>query len=170
MKYTVIKNGKYTGTTYNEINDKILAHHSSQDEIVIPIETPPEPVSFDDDMPVYGEVDIDTLKQGKLWQLADARWREEVSGFMYNGHEFHSDRESQVRFSQAYIASLSDPNFTVTWKTKNGWFDMNAEDFITLYNDFWEFLQGLYQKEKALQEQVEAVTTIEELEAIKWQS
>jgi len=29
-------------------------------------------------------------------------------------------------------------------------------------------LQGLYQKEKALQEQVEAVTTIEELEAIKW--
>ena len=168
MKYTVIKNGKYTGTTYNEINDKILAHHSSQDEIVIPIETPPEPVSFDDDMPVYGEVDIDTLKQGKLWQLADARWREETAGFMYNGHEFHSDRESQDRFFQAYIASLSDPNFTVTWKTKDGWLEMTANDFITLYNEFQTFLQGLYQKEKNLQALVEAATTIDELNAIEW--
>ena len=113
-------------------------------------------------------INIEQLKAKKIAELADARWREEVEGYMYNGHEFHSDRESQVRFSQAYIASLSDPNFTVTWKTKNGWFDMNAKDFITLYNDFWEFLQGLYQKEKALQEQVEAATTIEELNEIKW--
>ena len=168
MKYTVIKNGKYTGTTYDELNDKILAHHSFQDEIVIPVETPPEPIMLDNDMPVYGEVDIDTLKQGKLWQLADARWREETAGFMYNGHEFHSDRESQDRFFQAYMASLSDPNFTVTWKTKDGWLEMTASDFITLYNEFQTFLQGLYQKEKNLQALVEAATTIEELNAIEW--
>lgn len=168
MKYIVIKNGRYTGTTYDELNDKILAHHTSQGEMVIPVETPPKPVSFDDDTPIYGEIDIDTLKQGKLWQLADARWQEEVSGFMYNGHEFHSDRESQGRFFQAYMASLSDPNFTITWKTKDGWLEMTASDFITLYNEFQTFLQGLYQKEKALQEQVEAATTIEELNTIEW--
>jgi len=169
MKYTVVKNGKYTGTTYDELSDKILAHHSSQGEIVIPVEVPPEPVSFeDDDIPVYGEVDIDTLKQGKLWQLADARWREETAGFMYNGHEFHSDRESQDRFFQAYIASLNDPNFAVTWKTKDGWLEMTASDFITLYNEFQTFLQGLYQKEKNLQALVEAATTIDELNVIEW--
>lgn len=169
MKYTVINNGKYTGVTYDELNDRILAHHTSQGETIIPVENPPEPVSFeDDDIPVYGEVDIDTLKQGKLWQLADARWREETAGFMYNGHEFHSDRESQDRVFQAYMASLSDPNFTVTWKTKDGWLEMIASDFITLYNEFQAFLQGLYQKEKALQEQVKAATTIEELNEIEW--
>ena len=168
MKYTVIKNGKYTGTTYDELNDKILAHHSFQDEIVIPVETPPEPIMLDNDMPVYGEVDIDTLKQGKLWQLADARWREEVSGFMYNGHEFHSDRESQDRVFQAYMASLNDPNYTVTWKTKDGWLEMTASDFITLYNEFQTFLQALYQKEKNLQSLIEAATTIDELNAIGW--
>ena len=168
MKYTVIKNNKYTGTTYDEINDKILAHHTSQDEIIIPVETPPEPISFDDDIPVYGEVDMDTLKQGKLWQLADDRWREETSGFIYNGYEFHSDRESQDRFFQAYMASLSDPSFAVTWKTKDGWLEMTASDFITLYNEFQTFLQGLYQKEKSLQEQVEAATTTEELNEIEW--
>ena len=168
MKYTVIKNGKYIGTMYDEINDQILAHHASQGEMVIPIETPPEPVSFDNDIPIYGEVNIDTLKQGKLWQLADARWREETAGFMYNGHEFHSDRESQNRVFQAYMASLSDPNFTVTWKTKTGWLEMTASDFIALYNEFQTFLQGLYQKEKNLQALVEAATTIDGLNEIEW--
>ena len=168
MKYAVIKNDKYTGVTYDNLNDNILAHHTSQGELLIPVETPPEPVSFDNDMPIYGEVNINTLKQGKLWQLADARWREETAGFMYNGHEFHSDRESQDRFFQAYMASLSDPSFAVTWKTKDGWLEMIASDFITLYNEFYVFLQNLYQKEKNLQEQIEAATTIEELEAIQW--
>lgn len=169
MKYTVVKNGKYTGVTYDELNDQILAHHASQDELVIPVETPPEPVSFDDnDMPIYGEVDIDTLRQGKLWQLADARWREETGGYMYNGHEFHSDRESQDRFFQAYMASLNNPNFSTVWKTKNGWLEMTAEDFVTLYSEFQTFLQGLYLQEKALQEQVEAANTLEELEAVQW--
>lgn len=168
MKYTVIKGNKYTGVTYDELNDNILAHHTSQSEQIIPVETPPQPVSFDDDIPVFGEVDIDTLKQGKLWQLADARWREETAGFMYNGHEFHSDRESQDRFFQAYMASLADPTFTTVWKTKNGWLEMTALDFITLYNEFQTFLQGLYQKEKALQEQVEAATTIDGLNEIEW--
>jgi hypothetical protein len=168
MKYTVIKNGKYTGTTYDELNDRILAHHTSQGEMIIPVETPPKPVSFDNDMPIYGEVDIDTLKQGKLWQLADARWREETAGFTYNSHEFHSDRESQDRVFQAYMASLSDPNFTVTWKTKTGWLEMTASDFIALYNEFQTFLHGLYQKEKNLQALVEAATTIDGLNEIEW--
>jgi len=113
-------------------------------------------------------LDIEKYKAKKIVELADARWREEVGGYMYKGHEFHSDRESQDRFFQAYMASLSDSNFTVTWKTKNGWLEMTASDFITLYNEFYVFLQNLYQKEKNLQEQIEAATTIEELEAIQW--
>jgi len=114
-------------------------------------------------------IDIEKLKAEKIAELADARWSEETGGYVYNGHEFHSDRESQDRFFQAYMASLADPTFTVIWKTKNGWLEMNALDFVTLYNEFQAFLQGLYQQEKALQEQVEAATTIEELEAVKWQ-
>ena len=169
MNYTVIKDGKYTGINYSEINDDIFAHHASFDEYIMPIDEFPEPISWGNDgNPVYGSADINSLKRGKLQELADARWREETSGYMYNGHEFHSNRESQNRIFQAYMASLSNPNFTATWKTKTGWLEMTANDFITLYNEFQTFLQGLYQKEKVLQEQVEAATTIEELEIIKW--
>lgn len=168
MKYTVIKNGKYTGVTYDCLNDNILTHHTSQGEILIPVETPPEPVSFDDDMPIYGDVDIEILKQGKIWQLADSRWREETAGYTYNSHEFNTDREAQSKIFQAYMTSLSNSNFTATWKTKDGWLEMTAEDFIALYDNFQEFLQGLYQKEHNLQAQVEAATTIEELNDIEW--
>jgi hypothetical protein len=114
-------------------------------------------------------IDLGKLKAEKIAKIADLRWQEETGGYMYNGHEFHSDRESQDRFFQAFIASINDPTFTTIWKTKTGWLEMTASDFITLYNEFQVFLQGLYQKEKALQEQVEAATTIEELEAVKWQ-
>jgi len=123
-------------------------------------------------------INIEQLKAEKIAKIAELRWQEETGGYMYNGHEFHSDRESQDRVFQAYIASINEPTFTTIWKTKTGWLDwktktgwleMTASDFITLYNEFQVFLQGLYQKEKALQEQVEAATTIEELEAVKWQ-
>lgn len=168
MKYTIVKNGKYVGITYDSLNDNIFTHHTTRGELIIPVEAPPEPISEENDRLVYGDVDINTLKLGKLWQLADARWREETAGFMYNGHEFHSDRESQDRFFQAYMASLSDPSFALTWKTKDGWLEMTASDFIALYNEFQTFLQGLYQKEKNLQALVEAATTIDELNAIEW--
>lgn len=169
MNYTVIKDGKYTGINYSEINDDIFAHHASFDEYIMPIDEFPEPISWGNDgNPIYGNVDIISLKRGKLQELANARWFEETAGYIYNSHEFHSDRESQGRIFRAYIASLNDPNFTVTWKTKDGWLEMTASDFITLYNEFQTFLQGLYQKEKALQEQVKAATTIEELNEIEW--
>ena len=113
-------------------------------------------------------LDLAKFKTEKIAELANSRWQEETGGYIYKGHEFHSDRESQNRVFQAYMASLSDPNFTVTWKTKDGWLEMTASDFITLYNEFQTFLQGLYQKEKALQEQVKAATTIEELNEIEW--
>ena len=169
MKYTVIKDDKYTGINYIEINDEIRAKYTNPNEYIMPIDEFPEPISWGNDgNPIYGNVDIIHLKRGKLQELADSRWQEETGGYIYKGHEFHSDRESQDRVFQAYMASLSDSNFTVTWKTKNGWLEMTASDFITLYNEFYVFLQNLYQKEKNLQEQIEAATTIEELEAIQW--
>ena len=169
MKYTVIRNNQFTGINWYEINDEILARYSSPNEYIMPVNEFPKPISWDDNgNPVYGSIDINFLKQGKLQELANNRWQEETAGYTYNGHEFHSDRESQNRVFQAYMASLSDPNFTVTWKTKTGWLEMTASDFIALYNEFQTFLQGLYQKEKNLQEQIEAATTIEELEAIQW--
>ena len=113
-------------------------------------------------------LNLEQFKAEKIAELANVRWQEETGGYIYKGHEFHSDRESQNRVFQAYMASLNNPNFTATWKTKDGWLEMTAKDFIALYNEFQTFLQDLYKKEKTLQEKVRTVTTIKELEALKW--
>ena len=127
-----------------------------------------EPGEFDEWDGEKWVVNIDKLKTKKIAELADARWREETAGYIYNSHEFHSDRESQNRIFQAYMASSNNPNFAATWKTKTGWLEMTAKDFIALYNEFQTFLQDLYKKEKTLQGKVRTVTTIKELEALKW--
>jgi len=114
-------------------------------------------------------LNIDKLKQMKLAEMADKRWQAETEGYVYNGQTFHADRQSQDRVFQAYVASLNNPNFTQTWKTKDGWLEMTVTDFVNLYNEFQAFLQGLYQKEKALQEQIDGATTVAELEAVKWE-
>lgn len=113
-------------------------------------------------------LNLEQFKAEKIAELANVRWQEETGGYIYKGHEFHSDRESQNRIFQAYMASSNNPNFAATWKTKTGWLDMTAKDFIALYNEFQTFLQDLYKKEKTLQEKVRTVTTIKELEALKW--
>lgn len=113
-------------------------------------------------------IDVERLKPNKLNEIANARYEEEVSGYIFKGQTFHSDRQSQDRVFQAYMASLNNPEFTQTWKTKDGWIDMTAQDFITLYNEFQMFLQGLYLKEKGLQDQIDLATTAEELDQISW--
>jgi hypothetical protein len=168
MKYTVVKGRKYTGVTYDELNDKILAHHAAQGEQVIPVETPPEPISMDDDMPVFGEVDFETLKQAKAWEIADKRWRAETGGITIGGVEITTDRESQALLMGAVLAAQNNPEYAVNWKAKNGWFELDAATLIAIGNAVGSHVQACFDREKELQEQVEAATTIEELNTIEW--
>ena len=169
MKFAVIKNNKPTGTVYDELNDKILAHHASQNEQVIPVEKPPEPASLDENgLPVFGEVDFETLKHAKSWEIADKRWRAETGGIIVDGVEVATDRESQALLMGAVLAAQNNPEYVVNWKAKNGWFELDAATLIAIADAVRSHVQACFDREKELQEQVEAATTIEELEAIQW--
>jgi hypothetical protein len=169
MKFTVVKNGKYTGTTYDELNDKILAHHASQDEQVIPVEKPPEPILADDDMPVFGEVDFETFKLAKAWEIADKRWRTETSGIIVDGVEIATDRESQALLRGAVLAAQNNPQYKANWKAKNGWAVLDAATILAVADAVRPHVQACFDREKLLQEQIEAATTVAELEAVKWE-
>ena len=113
---------------------------------------------------------ITVAKSIKLDELANARYEEEVSGYEYNGYTFHSDRESQSRLAFAAIQAEANSAFTQNWKTKNGYCFMTAADFVTLEAEFQSYLEDLYAKEQSLAGQVDACTTIEEVEVIAWNS
>lgn len=169
MKYTVVKNGKYIGVTYDELNNRILTHHTSQGEQVIPVETPPEPVSWEDDIPIYGNVDFATLKEAKYAEIADSRWRAETGGITLNGVDVATDRESQALLTAAVLKAQDDPNYMVNWKARNGWFQLDAATLIAIADAVRAHVQSCFDKEKLLYEQVDAATTEAELEAVKWE-
>jgi hypothetical protein len=169
MKFAVIRNNKFTGTVYEELNDKILAHHASRGEQVLPVETPPEPISADGDMPVFGEVDFETLKQSKHWEIADKRWRTETSGITVAGVEIATDRESQALLMGVVLAAQNDPEYIINWKAKNGWAVLDAATILAVADAVRTHVQACFDREKKLQDQIESATTVEELEAVKWE-
>jgi hypothetical protein len=62
-----------------------------------------------------------------------------------------------------------DPDYVVTWKAKNGWFQLDAATLIAIADAVRAHVQACFDKEKQLTEKIMAATSIEELEAIKWE-
>ena len=184
MKYAVIKGNKFTGTAYDEINEAIINHHTSQGELIVQVETAPEPIEYQNDMPVYGEVDFETLKQAKQFEISNKRYQAEVGGIEYNGAQIHTDRESQAKIQAAAMVALTkltqgslpaDVQSLIAllptrldWKGKNEWLEADDETIIQLAFLVFTHVQQCYQRERQLQEQIEQATTIGELEAIVW--
>lgn len=177
MKYAVIKGNKFTGTAYDEINEAIINHHTSQGELIVQVETAPEPIE-------YQEVDFETLKQAKQFEISNKRYQAEVGGIEYNGAQIHTDRESQAKIQAAAMVALTkltqgslpaDVQSLIAllptrldWKGKNEWLEADDETTIQLAFLVFNHVQQCYQRERQLQEQIEQATTIEELNEIEW--
>ena len=113
-------------------------------------------------------IDIEKFKADKKAEIADARWRAETGGMTFNGIEVATDRESQALLMGAVLAAQNNPQYKANWKAKNGWFELDAATLIAIADAVRSHVQACFDREKELQEQVEAATTIEELEIIKW--
>ncbi len=113
-------------------------------------------------------LNIDKLKEMKLAEIADKRWRAETGGIIFNGVEIATDRESQALLMGAALAAQDDPEYTINWKAKNGWAVLDAATILAVADAVRNHVQACFDREKELQEQVEAATTIEDLNAIKW--
>jgi len=114
-------------------------------------------------------LDLDKLKAEKRAKISEARWRAETGGITLNGMEIATDRESQALLAGAVLKAQDDPSYTVNWKARNGWFQLNAATLIAIANAVRAHVQKCFDKEKQLTEKIMAATSIEELEAIKWE-
>jgi len=113
-------------------------------------------------------LNIDKLKETKLVEIADKRWRTETGGITIDGMEIATDRESQALLTAAVLKVKDDPSYTVNWKAKNGWFELDAATLIAIADAVRAHVQMCFDKEKQLQEQIDKATTVEELEAVVW--
>lgn len=109
---------------------------------------------------------LDTARAEKLARLADHRYRRETGGTTVGGAAVRTDRESQALLTGAAVAALLDSGYAVAWKTLSGWVTLNAASIIGLASAVRAHVQACFDRERALAQQVEAATSLEELAAV----
>jgi len=114
-------------------------------------------------------VDLDKLKNDKRAEIANARWKAETGGITLNGVEVATDRESQALLMGSVLAAQDNPEYVINWKAKNGWVVLDAATILAVADAVRNHVQACFDREKALQEQIEEATTVAELEAVKWE-
>ncbi len=113
---------------------------------------------------------LEELKQTKLQEIAYARWKEETGGLtLPDGTVVKTDRESQSLLMGAALFAKEDPTYAVNWKGADGWVTLDASTILQLGAAVRQHVQACFDKEKQLTEKIMAATSIEELEAIKWE-
>ena len=119
------------------------------------------------------EINISKLKAVKRATIKRARGIAEYAGFTWAGSTFDSNAISQQRIASAVqLASLSkaaNQPFSITWTLADDTLrTLTADEMIQVGLALGEFVQTNFQKAQALQQQIDAATTKEEVEAVVW--
>lgn len=109
-------------------------------------------------------LDLDTFKERKKQELAEARWLAEVSGV--NG--IRTDRESQAMITGAALAAIRDETYSCRWKTEGGFVELTAPQILAIADAVRSHVQACFDLEADLLALVEAAETAEDLEVITW--
>jgi hypothetical protein len=107
-------------------------------------------------------------KESKFQEIAQSRYTAEISGITVDNIKIKTDRESQALITGAALQALQDPTYTCNWKTENGFVTLTAEQIQAVAVAVRQHVQSCFDHEAELVPLIEAATTIEELEQIKW--
>ena len=107
-------------------------------------------------------------KEAKYQEIASDRYANETAGITVDNIKIKTDRESQALITGAALQALQDSTYTCQWKTEAGFVSLTAEQIQAVAVAVRQHVQGCFDREAVLIEQIEAATTIEELEQIKW--
>jgi len=119
---TVIKNGKFTGTQYEQDSDAIRAHHASQGETLVFLDYR----LTADENGAYGVPSAGEISQALITQLTQARKEQEQQGVVINGIRYAGDPGNRQALQEA-IAFMDDAGLTEfeSWKDSDDVFHAN---------------------------------------------
>jgi len=119
---TVIKNGKFTGTQYEQDSDAIRAHHASQGETLVFLDYR---LTANEDGD-YGVPSVGEIRQALITQLTAARKEQERQGVVINGIRYAGDPGNRQALQES-IAFMEDAGLTEfpSWKDSDNAFHAN---------------------------------------------
>lgn len=123
------------------------------------------------------EKSFETCQNEYRDNLATNRWNYEIAGIIYNDILYVTDPVSKVNYLGAMQRAIVDPQYTVLWKAKTTvepgsavFISLSANDMIAIANYAITYITACFEKENSLLQQINAVTTIQELSTIDLES
>ena len=116
----------------------------------------------------FAPMTLDEAKAAKIAEIAAARFDAETGGIVVGGAEIRTDRESQALITGAALKAMQDDTYSCRWKTEAGFVELTAPQILAIADAVREHVQGCFDREAELLALVEAATTPEEVESIRW--
>jgi hypothetical protein len=111
---------------------------------------------------------LDSAKSTIKSIVADNRWRKETKGFIHNVQNTDvfvtTARVDRDIFLQKYI--MMETNDVVTWKFNNVWLDLTKAELGAIVSAEAAHIQASYDWEKLKVEEIDACTTLQEIDAV----
>lgn len=111
-------------------------------------------------------VTLETLKAVKRAEAAAWRYSVETSGVTLGGVRILTDRESQAQLSGAFTSLKNGLIDSVDWKANGVFRSFNLAEITMIASAVASHVQASFTSEKDLVELIDAVETVEELNAI----
>ncbi len=99
--------------------------------------------------------------------VAAKRFKVETGGILFNGATIATDRESQAMISGAYNFVAANPEASISYKTDDGFVQLNAAQVQAVANAVGQHVQACFAKEAVVATQIAGggITTIAEIDA-----
>lgn len=115
------------------------------------------------------ELDIAFARQNKWIDIKAARTAQEFGTFDWGGYTFQCDEVSQRRIQGAVQLSAIDDTLTLDWTlADNSVQTFTAADYIQIGQALAVHVSQCHERGRILRLEIEAATTLEDLEAIVW--
>jgi hypothetical protein len=96
--------------------------------------------------PAYIELDFDARAE----LIADKRFSVETGGIEVGGASIPTDRHTQQVLTAMYVRAMADENYTVKFKTSNGFVDLVATQIIAIASAVHDHVQAAFDREGEL--------------------
>lgn len=102
----------------------------------------------------------DARRDTRRHQIAARRYRAECSGVVVDGQRFEADRDSQGRVVGAVVAAqqalAAGQPFSLGWKTRGGWAQLDAEQMVAVANAVMAHVQACFERESEMLDALDA--------------
>lgn len=109
---------------------------------------------------------LDEQKLQKKAEIAAARYEVETAGVTVNNVLIDTGRDSQALITGAALAAILDGDYSLNWKTANGFIHLTAPDIIAAAQAVRAHVQACFDREAELCALVDAAESAEALDEI----